>query len=633
MFRSLLLCFSLFGAGVVHADNLQQLLQLVDYIGVDYADAVSEGEVIHAGEYQEMRDFSAGVKQLVAALPQQAEKQQLAQLAGELAVLIQDKAAVQQLRQVTAAMREIIIQAYQVTVVPRKQVDLQLGASLYAEHCASCHGVSGDGNGPLAAGMDPPPIDFRDPARYAQRTLYGLYNTITQGVEGTTMPSYHELSEQQRWALAFYVGSLAAETTAQQADVEALLADERLQDLLDMKKLTVITPAEAGQQFGGNGALLMAYLRIHPELVFAQRSPLQFSRQRLDQMLQVYREGDSKQAYQLAVEAYLEGFELVEQSLNAVDPKLRLQVEQAMTSLRTDIRQGVPVDQLATQVAAIQQQLDEASQRLGSSSLSGGAAFTAAFFILLREGLEAILVVAALAAFLVKTGHRQNLIYLHAGWIGALVLGFFTWWASVTLVKISGAEREVTEGIAALLAAAILFYVGFWLHDKTSAAQWKKFIETYVNRALSSGTLWGLAGLSFIAVYREVFETILFYQALWVQTDAAGHTMAMSGFGVAAGILVVLAVLIMRYSARLPLRQFFSITGVLMFMLALIFAGKGVAAMSEAGYIPYVYVSFPRIELLGIYPNLPGLLLQLALVLLALYLWFGDSGRGNKSAA
>jgi len=177
--------------------------------------------------------------------------------------------------------------------------------------------------------------------------------------------------------------------------------------------------------------------------------------------------------------------------------------------------------------------------------------------------------------------------------------------------------------VAALLATTVLFYVGFWLHDKTSAAQWKRFIETNVRRALGTGTLWGLAGLSFIAVYREVFETILFYQALWVQTDSAGKTMALSGFGAGVAVLTVLAWVIMRYSARLPLRQFFSFTGILMFVLAVVFAGKGVAALQEAGYIPVNPVHFPRIDLLGIYPNLQGLMLQLALLLLALFLWYG----------
>jgi len=175
--------------------------------------------------------------------------------------------------------------------------------------------------------------------------------------------------------------------------------------------------------------------------------------------------------------------------------------------------------------------------------------------------------------------------------------------------------------VAAIVATLVLLYVGFWMHNKTSAANWKKFIDDNMQKALTSGTLWTLTGLSFIAVYREAFETILFYQALWVQTSEAGQSMAFSGFLAAVGVLAVVGWLIMRYSVRLPLRQFFAVTGGLMFILAIIFAGKGVAALQEAGVIISSPVNFVRIDLLGVYPNLQGLLVQLGLIILAAYLW------------
>ena len=611
---------------LARAGDVQQLLQLIDYVGVDYGEAVADGAIINAGEYEEMQDFAAGILQQTRNLPAGQARTDLREQAGRLAEKIATRAPHAEINALTAAMRLAIIDAYKVTVIPRQMPDLARGAALYAEQCAGCHGADGDGKGPQAAGLEPPPINFRDQARYLQRNLYGLYATITQGVADTSMQPYHELSAEDRWALAFYVGGLAARTVTPD-DGAALLADPALEPLLNVQRFTVVTPAEAGTAHGVAGSRLVAYLRTHPEPLFDRQSPLQFSRHRLDDVLVAYREGDHKRAYQLAVEAYLEGFELVEQGLNAVDADLRLEIEHAMTTLRTNIRKDTPAVMLEAEVIRIKGMLDTAGERLHHRSLSGVAAFTSAFFILVREGLEALLVVAALAAFLVKTEHRNNMRYLHFGWIGALALGFLTWLASVSLIEISGASREITEGVAALLATAVLFYVGFWLHDKTNAAQWKHFIETNVRRALSAGTLWGLAGLSFIAVYREVFETILFYQALWVQTDTAGKSMALSGFGVGVGVLAVLAWVIMRYSARLPLRQFFSITGILMFVLALVFAGKGVAALQEAGYIPVSPVSFPRIDLLGIYPNLQGLLLQLGLLLLALFLWYGLPGK------
>lgn len=618
-------------SSLARAGDIQQLLQLVDYIGVDYGGAVVDGVVINPGEYAEMQDFAAGIVQQTRDLPASPVKASLQQQAARLSQQVGAKAPFADISALTTAMRLALVDGYKVTVIPRQTPDLVRGAALYSAQCAACHGADGDGRGPLAAAIEPPPINFRDRERYAQRTLYGLYNTITQGVADTAMKPYRELSAEDRWALAFYVGGLAAEDVTPAA-AEALLADPALDPLLKVPTLTVTTPAEAASGFGADGGKLMAYLRTHPESLFNLRSPLQFSRHRLDDVAAAYRQGDNKRAYKLAVEAYLEGFELVEQGLNAVDADLRLSIEHAMTGLRTDIRNGMPVAALEAEVIHIKGMLDTAAERLQQRSLSGAAAFTSAFFILVREGLEALLVVAALAAFLVKTEHRKNMRYLHYGWIGALAVGFLTWLASVSLIEISGASREITEGVAALLATAVLFYVGFWLHDKTNAAQWKQFIETNVRRALSAGTLWGLAGLSFIAVYREVFETILFYQALWVQTDAAGKSMALSGFGTGIGVLVVLAWVIMRYSARLPLRQFFSFTGVLMFVLALVFAGKGVAALQEAGYIPVSPVRFLRIDLLGIYPNLQGLLLQLGLLLLALFLWYGLPGKRRTAA-
>lgn len=268
--------------------------------------------------------------------------------------------------------------------------------------------------------------------------------------------------------------------------------------------------------------------------------------------------------------------------------------------------------------------LDQAEQKLSSTELSGSTAFASALMILLREGLEAILVIAALAAFLLKTGRKEGLRYLYFGTGMAFLLGVVTWYVSAHVVKIGGAGRELTEGFAALFAAAMLFYVGFWLHSKTGAIQWKEFIQGSIKKALSRGSLWGLSGLAFIAVYREIFETVLFYQALWLQTSEEGQSMILSGFLVASVVLALLAWLILRYSTRLPLRQFFSVTSVFMFVLAIVFAGKGIAALQEAGKLPLSLVNFPRIDLLGIYPNLEGLGIQLAMVLVAaVLLWHG----------
>lgn len=601
--------------------DTQQLLQLIDYVGVDYAEAVHNNVVINEAEYAEMQDFSAGIRQHLMALPDGETRVQLLYQSEQLSLFIEQKESAGKVRQLTTEMHQLIINAFQVTAVPRIKPDLKKAKVLYAEHCVSCHGQDGYGDGGEAIGMEPPPINFRDIERYKHRTLFGLYNTITQGVSDTGMQSFAQLSDTDRWSLAFYVGGLAV--TPDQVDIQE-------SPLLDIKTLTTTAPAEAARLDKANGVMQMAYLRHHPEVYFTKKDHLGFAQQRLKDVIVAYKSNDADKAYQYAVEAYLEGFELMENAINTLDKPLRLDIEHQMTQLRNLIRAGVPHDTIETEVSMISHKLKLAEDLLKTKSLSGGAVFASAFFILLREGLEALLIVAALVAFLVKTERRDGLFYIHFGWIGALVLGVATWWASVSLVNISGATREITEGVAAIVATVVLLYVGFWMHDKTSAAKWKKFIDDSMHKALSSGTLWTLAGLSFIAVYREAFETILFYQALWAQTNEAGKTMGLSGFITAVALLVVLGWLIMRYSVRLPLRQFFAVTGGLMFVLAVIFAGKGVSALQEAGILTSTPVNFIRIDLLGVYPNMQGLLVQLGLILIALILWNKKSSSTQK---
>ena len=130
----------------------------------------------------------------------------------------------------------------------------------------------------------------------------------------------------------------------------------------------------------------------------------------------------------------------------------------------------------------------------------------------------------------ISTQRQDALKYVHTGWIVALLSGGATWVAAQSLISISGASREVMEGVAALFAALVLFYVGIWMHSKTHAAQWQAYIQKHVNERLKSGTLWGLAALSFIAVYREVFETVLFYESLLTQAVEAQYSVVAGGF-------------------------------------------------------------------------------------------------------
>ena len=197
---------------------------------------------------------------------------------------------------------------------------------------------------------------------------------------------------------------------------------------------------------------------------------------------------------------------------------------------------------LPTQVARIHALLDRAQDKLSGDGLSPATAFFSSLLILLREGLEAILVLAAIIAFVRKTGRREAMPWIHAGWIGAVALGVVTWFVAERVITISGANRELTEGITALIAAGMLLYVGYWLHSKSYAQAWQHFIRDQVSAALGKGTVWALAGVSFLAVYREAFEIVLFYQALWVQAGESGRHAVLGGVAAAAVLLALLAV-------------------------------------------------------------------------------------------
>jgi high-affinity iron transporter len=636
MKRLIILLSLCFASLSVSAANIQQLIQLVDYVGVDYGGAVEKGEIINTFEYDEMQDFSSSIAEQVATLPASETRQQLSVQAAELARLVETRADAGAVKTLTATMRQVFINGYDVTVTPRGAPDLKAAGLLYEQQCVGCHGISGQGDGPLAASLDPTPTNFNERARYMDRTVMGLYNTISQGLEGTAMQAYTVLDEAQRWALAFYVGQMATSVAEQERGAvhAGQLADNA--GLLQIEYIATHTPAEVETAHGEDGLAVMAWLRAYPEKFFPKTSGnqlLEFSRLKLAESLAAYRAGDKQAAYELGVEAYLEGFELMEGNINAVDSGLRKDIEAAMTSYRNLIRKDADVTAVEAGVAKIEALLDIAVNKLETTALSGKTAFVSALVILLREGLEALLVVAALAAFLIKTDRRDGLVYLYAGIAGAFVLGAATWIAANTFIDISGAQRELAEGFAALFAAVVLFSVGFWMHSKTSAIQWQAFIETSLKRHLGTGTLWGLAGLSFIAVYREMFEVVLFYQALWVQASAEGQSMIFSGLLTAAVLLVILGWLILRYSTRLPLRQFFAVSGIFMLVLAFVFTGNGIAALQEAGEIPLDPINIPSFELLGIHANIQSTGMQLLLVIVAvLMLYMSESGK-RKTAA
>lgn len=600
-------------------DPFAPILHALDYLAVDYAGAVKDGKILDQGEYDEQVEFAASVPTMIAGLPARPERAALEATAAGLLAAIRAKRSAGEVAAVAGDLRRRIIDLYEVRVAPRQLPDLAPAAADFTTHCAVCHGATGRGDGPGAKGLTPPPADLTDARRMDELSLFSLYNTITLGIKGTAMTGFAPLSEAQRWGLAFYVSTLATPAAERERGARRWKDGAERSELHDLRALVMATPKEVAARSGGDGAAVLAYLRSAPgALAAAHESPLDLSVRLLGESLAAYRQGDTARAHQLAITSYLEGFELVEAPLAAVDGGLKNRVEGEMLRYRTLIQSRAPRDVVEAEARTILSLLETARRRLDAARLSPVTTFSSALVILLREGLEAILVLAALVAMLIKSGRREALRYVHAGWIAALVLGAVTWVAASYVVTLSGASREVTEGVTALLAAVMLLYVGFWMHRHAHAARWKAFIETKVEAALSGRTRWALASIAFLAVYREAFETVLFYQALWIEADAPGRLAVAGGFAAAAVALALLAWLILKMGLRLPVGWFFGVGSALLAVLAVVLAGKGIAALQQAGRLPIGPLDLPPIPSLGVYPTWQGVLTQLALVVVIL---------------
>ena len=644
VFRRLLTCIALFVAAVALGTaatatlstegQVQTTWRLLDYIAVDYREAVVAGRIKNQLEYDEMVEFSSTVTTSFEVLPANPKQAGLLREAKALQSAITAKAGSADVARQARSLANQLLAAYPVPMAPPRVPDLARGAALYAENCASCHGGKGEGPSGAFAELDPPPIAFADRARARDRSLFGLYQVISQGLEGTAMQSFATLPEEDRWALAFHSGTLAFGDAAEgeriwksDASVRALVPD--------LAALVALTPAELEAKLGADkAAAVVAFLRANPDAVTASaagpNASLQLARDRLRESLAAVARGDRSEANRLALSAYLDGFEPVEAVLAMRDGALMGRVEQAMAGFRQAIGRGESEAQLGQRLAQIDGLLDQAEAALAPEAESSVATFLGSFAILLREGLEALLVVIAMIAFLRRAERTDALRYVHSGWVAALLAGAATWLVATYAISISGKSRELTEGFGSLLAALVLLSVGVWMHGKAQADEWRRYIAAKMQGALSRGSAWFLFGLAFIVVYREVFETILFYAALWTAENGA---ILLAGALTAVALLAAIAWVMLRFSRKLPIAQFFRYSAILIAVLAVVLAGKGIGALQEAGTIGITpLAAVPRVAMLGLFPTVEAVAAQL-LMLAALAFGFRIAARPRPLAA
>ncbi|MFL5581547.1 MAG: FTR1 family protein [Gemmatimonadaceae bacterium] len=545
---------------------------------------------------------------------------------------------------------------------PRRALDLAAGRVLYQQNCATCHGIAGHGDGPVAQSLaDEPTAIGRSNEMYDVSPAL-MYRIVSVGIPGSPMPAWAaKLSADQRWDVVHYVMSLRA-TEAQVLQGEGLfaqrcagchgvlggsdgavaraltraptvLADHAWQtEHSDAEIAAAIAQGVPGTAMPAardlthdEVASVVAYLRtfpgrVAPTVAAADSGSADATATRvlavLDEALGAVRAGRASDAGDRAFDAYI-AFEPLETTARAKSPGLVASMERHFADFKGAARQN---DLRGAERArdAIAQGLPQVVA-LTQPAGSGWGAFLQSFLIILREGFEAILVIGAVVAFLVKTGNRAR---LRSIWLGvglALAASAATAVVIATALRALPATREIIEGVTMLVAVAVLFSVSYWLISKVEAARWQQFIREKVNDALAHGGGRALTVVAFLAVYREGAETALFYQALFDEGQGVAGPIAL-GLVAGAAALVVLFTLFYRYGVKIPMRPFFAVTSGLLYYMAFVFMGKGIRELQEGNVVGItVLPGFPSVEAMGIFPSVETLLAQLVLVALFVF--------------
>ncbi len=459
------------------------------------------------------------------------------------------------------------------------QAAVSEGQALYATHCAGCHAADGSGAVARATGQGVPAPDLRRPGSLIDQTDAQLLAVVTGGA-GAAMPAFgSSLDESQRWAVVTWVRALSLGGLSAPADAPAAAA--------------------AGEP---------------PASVAARASAAVVeSHALLDQAIAARRRGEVG-AGAMATDAYMR-FEPIEKRVGAVDPAAVTHVEEGFVRVRNALREpGTAVSPaLEAGVAELHRHLDAAA---GVLDASGGrwTRFAQSAGIILREGFEVVLIVGALLTYVRRSAQTA---LLRPIWIGAglgVVASIGTAFALATVFTLNPGASDALEGAAMLLAAGVLFWVSYWLISKAEAERWQRYIQGKVQHAVAAGSATALAAAAFLAVYREGFETVLFYRAL-LGAAPAGDVMVGGGFLAGLLVLALVWVAMSRLGLRVPMRPFFLLTGAFLYLMAIVFAGRGVFELQDAGIIGLTPIAgAPRIPVLGLFPTVQTLAAQGVLV-------------------
>ena len=603
-------------AAIESSEASRLLVHTLNYIGRDYPNGVENGKLKSAVEYKEMLGFitSADKYYLIdRTLWATTDTAEIGGLIRTVDSLVYAKAPANEVAAAATAARAAVVKASKLVVAPVQYPSLMKGKVVFAAQCAKCHGSAGYGDGKEGLKLDPQPRNFHDENRMGLISPFGVYNTVRCGVQGTGMKAHPDLQDDEVWDVAWYVMTLRYEA----AKDEKNASNPKFKGIT-LEQIATLSDIELSQKYEATRTDIATLRYLQPDE--GKGKFIEAALKYIEAALLATRSGNYEESEKLSTLAYLEGIEPIEKPLRSTDPALMERLESQMANTRKIIVNHKALSEINDSLKASKILIEEVGKTLGNSKMSFWLALLMAMSILLREGLEAFLVIMVMLGVVRASGRLDARKYIHIGWIVAIAVGVVLWEIGGRIIQANMAQVELMEGIIALVAVMMLLYIGFWLHGKSEVSKWKDYVTEKIKGVAGSNSLIGLFGLSFFVVFREVFESVLFLSAINIESGGKQERAIVAAVLLSLAIVIGLAWVVLKFATKLPVPKLFKISSIVMAALAVVLAGKGFHSFQETGFVGiHGLAILPRVELLGIWPTAETLGAQVGVLLLVIY--------------
>lgn len=557
-------------------DKVKKIIMMLNIAAKEFEEGVVDGKVVIAPEYEESQIFlqqaSERFSRISSEIKESKDSKALKEQFSALMNFIKNKVDSQKIWDEVNQINSKLMSTFGIEInkVPVTPVSLTNGKKIFENNCSVCHGMAGHGDGPMAKQFDPAPAVLSNPKLTGDETstAYDNFEVINVGIANTGMMAWAGvLTESQIWDVTYYL------RTFSNANVQL--------PPVNLELAAIESAADDGNE-------------IADQVVNEIRGLLANS-------LKEFKDGKTEDAAESAFDAYL-AYEKIESSLITRDKDLGVKLESEFSRYRGEIKRTAPFEHVEKLNSEILLDLARGLELL-KSEVGFSGLFIQSLSIIVREGFEAILIIAALIAFLNKSRNQARVKSIHIGVVVGILASFLTAYVIHEVLHLSMASQEALEGWIMLVAVAILFWVSYWLVSKIENKKWQEYINKKMRGALSKGNAFTLSAVAFISVYREGFETVLFYKALFLYAGESTDGI-IPGFLAGCVVLAGVFYLINYLGMRIPIKWFFGFTSVLLYYMAFTFMGKGIHelqmgeqfSMNAAEYLP-------SISWLGMYPT------------------------------